>query len=97
MERRPGSNEPARRADQAPESFDEDTPLEARDSEETGEVEDSVQGWEEDEPTEPEQAADDGYHPDNGGPEYEQPDPVDEPLLAREEGLTPDGEEDLNV
>jgi hypothetical protein len=58
---------------------------------------DTVQGWQEDDPTEPELDADDGYHPDNGGRKYVESDPVDEPLLAREEGLTPEEEEVLDA
>jgi hypothetical protein len=51
---------------------------------------DPVQGWEEDLPTPPELDPDDGYHPEQGGAKYEQADPVDEGLLAQEEGLDQD-------
>jgi hypothetical protein len=75
-----------------------DPTLEPRDPEKASIEADPVQGFEEDEPTEPELEPDDGYHPDeHAGPKYEEPDPVDEALLAREEGLTPEEEEELNA
>jgi hypothetical protein len=58
---------------------------------------DSVQGWQEDEPTDPELGPDDGYHPERGGAKYEEADPVDEPLLAQEEGLDEEEEELLEA
>ena len=71
---------------------------EPRDAETAGLKADSVQGWEVDQPTDPELSPDDGYHPDEGGgPKYEEPDPVDEPLLAREEGLSSDKAEELEA
>ena len=85
MERRPDSTE-----EQPP----VDTP---REPEDAAAEADPVQRWEEDIPTTPELEPDDGYHPEDGGEKYEEPDPVDEPLLAREEGLTPDEEEELNA
>jgi hypothetical protein len=72
--------------------------IQPRDADQASAEADPVQGWQEDEPTEPELEPDDGYHPDeNAGPKYEEPDPVDEALLAREEGLTPEAEEELNA
>jgi hypothetical protein len=78
MERRPDSTE-----EQPP----VDTP---REPEDAAAEADPVQGWEEDIPTTPELESDDGYHPEQGGAKYEQPDPVDEDLLAQEEGLDQD-------
>ncbi|MDQ6920996.1 MAG: hypothetical protein M3170_05295 [Candidatus Dormibacteraeota bacterium] len=95
MERR--SEDQAPDTDQDPTLEDPDTPIEARDPEQAASEGDPVQGWQEDEPTELEQEPDDGYHPEQGGDKYVTPDPVDEPLLAREEGLTPDEEEELNA
>ena len=54
---------------------------------------DAVQGFEEDVPTEAELERDDGYHPEAGGEKYAEADPVDEELLARQEGLTEDEDE----
>jgi hypothetical protein len=68
-----------------------------RDPEDAAVSADSVQGWQEDEPTDSELAPDDGYHPEHGGPKYEEADPVDEPLLAQEEGLSEDEEELLEA
>jgi hypothetical protein len=53
---------------------------------------DPVQGYELDQPTGAELEADDGYHPEVGGEKYADPDPVDEELLARQEGLGEDDE-----
>jgi hypothetical protein len=68
-----------------------------RDPEDATVTADNVQGWQEDEPTDSELAPDDGYHPEQGGPKYAEADPVDEPLLAREEGLNEDEEELLEA
>ena len=71
---------------------------EPRDPDTAGLKADPVQGWEEDQPTDPELADDDGYHPDEGsGPEYEDAEPVEEPVLASEEGLTSEEEEELEA
>jgi hypothetical protein len=86
MERRSDSDHPTDNAADPP-----------RDPEDAAVEADSVQGWQEDEPTDPELAPDDGYHPEQGGPKYQEADPVDEPLLAREEGLGEDEEELLNA
>jgi hypothetical protein len=72
-------------------STEEQPPPEApREPEDVAAEVDTVQGWEEDIPTTPELEPDDGYHPEQGGAKYEQPDPVDEALLAQEEGLDQD-------
>jgi hypothetical protein len=98
MERRPGSEDSDRPAGQDRDTVGPDPTLEPRDPEQASAEADPVQGWQEGEPTDPELEPDDGYHPDdNAGPKYEDPDPVDEPLLAREEGLSPDEEEELNA
>jgi hypothetical protein len=97
MERRPDSQDQADRAEQDLDLEDPDTPIEPRDPDQAASEGDPVQGWQEDEPTDPELEPDDGYHPEDGGEKYEEPDPVDEPLLARDEGLTPDEEEELNA
>jgi hypothetical protein len=55
-----------------------------------GELADPVQGFQEDVPTEPELEPDDGYHPEVGGSKYAEADPVDEDLLAAQEGLDDD-------
>ena len=78
MERRPDSQDPP-----AP----EDTP---RGPEEAAAEADPVQGWEEDSPTDTELEHDDGYHPETGGPKYQEADPVEEELLAEQEGLDRD-------
>ena len=64
-------------------------------AEAVGELADPVQGFEEDVPTEPELQADDGYHPEVGGRKYAEADPVDEGLLAAQEGLGAEESEDL--
>lgn len=56
-----------------------------------GEQVDPVQGFQEDIPTASELQPEDGYHPEQGGAKYTDPDPVDEDLLAEQEGL--EGEE----
>jgi hypothetical protein len=61
-----------------------------RDTAEAAQEADSVQGWQEDTPTEPELESDDGYHPETGGPKYQEADPVEEELLAEQEGLDRD-------
>ena len=73
---------------------------EPRDTEAAALKADTVQGWQEDQPTDPELSSDDGYHPPDegsGGPKYEDADPVDEPLLAGEEGLSGDEAEELEA
>ena len=69
-----------------------DGPSEA---EAAGELVDPVQGFEEDVPTGPELEPDDGYHPEVGGSKYTEADPVDEDLLAAEEGLDADESQEL--
>ena len=65
----------------------EDTP---REPDQAADEADPVQGWEEDTPTDTELEHDDGYHPERGGSKYLEADPVDEELLAQEEGLDKD-------
>jgi hypothetical protein len=65
----------------------EDTP---RELDQAAVEADPVQGWEEDTPTDTELEHDDGYHPERGGSKYLEADPVDEELLAQEEGLDKD-------
>lgn len=62
-----------------------------------GELVDPAQGFEEDLPTDAQQEVDDGYHPETGGAKYTEPDPVDEELLAREEGLGEEEEAELDA
>jgi hypothetical protein len=64
-------------------------------AEAAGELADPVQGFQEDVPTEPELVPDDGYHPEVGGPKYAEADPVDEGLLAGQEGLSGDESAEL--
>jgi hypothetical protein len=97
MERRPESDDRPSPSGFDPDADGPDLTLEPRDADQAGLEGDTVQGWQEDEPTDPELVEDDGYHPEQGGEKYVEPDPVDEPLLAREEGLTPDDEEELNT
>jgi hypothetical protein len=88
MERRPEAN--------ASDADDELSPAgEARQPDDAATQADPVQGWQEDEPTGSELEPDDGYHPEHGGPKYLEPDPVDEPLLARQEGLDEEEESEL--
>lgn len=78
MQRRSDSQDPP-----APEDSPRDTAEAAREA-------DPVQGWQEDTPTDPELEPDDGYHPETGGPKYLEADPVEEELLAQQEGLDRD-------
>jgi hypothetical protein len=78
MERRPDNQDPPAW---------EDTP---RGTDDAAVEADPVQGWEEDNPTDTELEHDDGYHPEQGGSKYVEADPVDEKLLAEEEGLDED-------
>jgi len=97
MARNPDDDDQPSPSDFDPGADGPDLTLEPRDPEQAGGEADTVQGWQEDEPTDPELLPDDGYHPDDGGPKYREADPVDEPLLAEEEGLTPEEEEELNT
>jgi hypothetical protein len=97
MERRRETDDQPNPSEFDPDADAPDLTLEPRDVEQAGREGDAVQGWQEDEPTDPELAPDDGYHPDDGGPKYVDADPVDEPLLAEEEGLSPEEEEELDA